>query len=206
MKIILTNITFLVLCSTFSEAAIGQYNWKLSKEKDGIRIFQSDVQHSNIKCIKVECTLEGNYDKLVAVLNDVNHQKDWVYNNKNAYLLKRISPDEFYYYSETYLPWPMSNRDAVVHLKMNKDKEDRYLKISAVSEPNYIPVKKDKVRVPRLNISWYVTMPASQKINIVYIFDGDPGGNIPSWLVNMFTDKGPYETFKKLSELLKRMI
>lgn len=206
MKIILIKLACLVLCSFFADAAIGQYNWKLSKEKDGIRVYQSDVLHSSYKSIKVECTLEGNYDKLMTVLNDVSHQKDWVYNNKNSSVLKRISPDEFYYYSETYLPWPMSNRDAVVHLKMNKDGQDRFLKITAVSEPNYIPEKSDKVRVPRLDISWYVTMPAPQMISIVYIFDGEPGGSIPTWMVNMFTDKGPFETFKKLSELLKRTV
>lgn len=204
MKITLIKFACLVLCSGFASAAIGQYNWKLSKEKDGIRVFQSDGQHSKFKSIKVECTLQGNYDKLMAVLNDVNHQKDWVYNSKNSAILKRISPGEFYYYTETYLPWPMTNRDAVVHMKMDKDSLNRFLKVTAVSEPNFIPEKSGKVRVPRSDISWYVTMPAPQQISIVYIFEAEPGGSLPAWIVNMFTDKGPYESFKKLSELLKR--
>jgi hypothetical protein len=46
-------------------------------------------------------------------------------------------------------------------------------------------------------------MPSSTSINIVYTFDADPGGSLPAWLVNMFADKGPYESFKKLSVLLK---
>jgi hypothetical protein len=37
----------------------------------------------------------------------------------------------------------------------------------------------------------------------VYIFEIDPGGSTPAWLVNMFADKGPYETFKQLGEALK---
>lgn len=202
----LIKFASLFLCSLIVQAAIGQYNWKLSKEKDGIRVFQSDVLHSEYKSIKVECTMEGNYDKLMTVLNDVSHQKDWVFNNKNSSILKRIGPGEFFYYSETYLPWPMSNRDAVVHMKMNKDSLDRFLKITAVSEPGYIPEKSNKVRVPMLDISWYVTMPSPQKISIVYIFNAEPGGNIPAWMVNVFTDKGPFETFKKLSEILKRTV
>ena len=203
MKIAIINITCLVLCSAFASTAFGQYNWKLSKEKDGIRVYQSDVQHSNYKSIKVECTLEGNYDKLVAVLNNVSHQKDWVYSNKTSYIINRVSPYEFYYYTETHLPWPMSNRDAVVHLKMSKDSLNRFLKISSVSVPHYIPEKSGKVRVPRSEISWYVTMPTSKTISIIYIFEAEPGGNLPAWLANMFADKGPYETFKKLSDILK---
>jgi hypothetical protein len=197
--IILFLFGFSITCTVFC-----QRNWKLSKQKDGINVYESEVPNSDYKGIKVECTLEGTYDKLIAVLNNVSHLKDWVYNNKTAYILKRISPDEFYYYSETFIPWPMSNRDAVVHLKINKDSLDRFLKITDAGEPNYIPEKSGKVRVPKISISWYVTMPTSKTISITYIFEAEPGGSLPAWLVNMFADKAPYESFKKLSQILKQ--
>jgi hypothetical protein len=203
MKITSIKLATLVLFSTFASAAIGQYNWKLSKDEDGIKVYQSEVKYSKYKSIKVECTLEGTYDKLMAILNDVVNQKNWVYNNKTSSILKRVSASEFYYYSETHLPWPMTNRDAIIHLKMNKDSLNRFLKISAVSVPSYTPEKSGMVRVPRSDISWYVTMPSAKTISIVYIFDAEPGGSLPAWVVNMFIDKGPYESFKKLSELLK---
>ena len=206
MKNSCIRLAGLVLFSTFASASIGQYNWKLSKDEDGIKVYQSEVKHSKFKSIKVECTLDGTYDKLMSILNDVTNQKNWVYNNKNSSILQRISPNDFYYYSETYLPWPMTNRDAIIHLKMNKDSLNRFLKISAVSVPGYAPEKSGMVRVPRSDISWYVTMPSAKTISIVYIFDAEPGGSLPAWVVNMFTDKGPYESFKKLSELLKRPV
>ncbi|TMI90984.1 MAG: lipid-binding protein [Bacteroidetes bacterium] len=204
MKVSGIKLTWLVLFSTFASAAIGQYNWKLSKDEDGIKVYQSEVKHSKFKSIKVECTLEGTYDKLMAILNDVPNRKTWVYNNKNSSLLKRVSASEFYYYSEIHLPWPMTNRDVVAHLKMNKDSLNRFLKISEESVPGYAPEKNGIVRVQQSDISWYVTMPSAKMISIVYIFHTEPGGSLPAWVVNMFTDKGPYESFKKLSELLKR--
>lgn len=182
----------------------GQYNWKLSKEKDGIRIYQSAVKYSNYKSIKVECTLEGSYDKLMAVLNNVSGHKDWVYHSKISYMIKRINPDELYYYTEASLPWPMSNRDAVVHLKMDRDSLDRFLKITSISVPDYIAEKSGKVRVTKSTVIWNVTMPTTKTINIIYIFEAEPGGSLPAWVVNMFADKGPYETFKKLGEVLKQ--
>jgi hypothetical protein len=203
MKTFNIKLAGLVLLSCFASAAIGQYNWKLSKNDGGIKVYLSEVKHSKFKNIKVECTLEGTYDKLMAILNDVTNQKNWVYNNISSTILQRINSNEFYYYSKTYLPWPMTNRDAVIHLKMNKDSLNRFLTISAVSEPGYTAEKKGLVRVPRSNVSWYVTMPSAKTISIVYIFDAEPGGSLPAWVVNMFTDKGPYESFKKLSELLK---
>jgi hypothetical protein len=128
MKFIIIKITCLVLCAGFTTCVAGQYNWKLSKEKDGIKVYQSELQHSSYKAIKVECTLEGNYDKLIAVLSNVSGQKDWVYHNKTAYIVKKVNPYEFYYYTEASLPWPMSNRDAVVHLKMDRDSLKSFFK------------------------------------------------------------------------------
>jgi len=194
----------LVLFTIFSITSFSQYTWKLSKEKDGIKVYQSPVQNSNYKSIKVDCVLDGTYDKLIKVLNDVSHFKDWVYNNREGYLLNQTSPDDYYYYTETYLPWPMTNRDAIEHLKISRDSLDRFLKITVQSEPNYIPEKNGKVRVPHSAISWYVTSTGKNKISIEYIFQAEPGGSIPAWIVNMFADKGPIESFKKLADILKK--
>jgi len=182
----------------------GQYKWKLSKDKDGIKVFLADNPKSKFKSIKVECTLQGTFDKLIGVLTNVDHLKDWVYNTKTSYLIKKITPYDLYYYTETSIPWPMSNRDAVVHLRVTKDSLQRFVKISAISEPLFIPEREDKVRIPRSNVNWYVTMPTRNSMTIIYTFEADPGGNLPAWVVNSFADKGPYESFKKLSELLKK--
>jgi hypothetical protein len=203
MKNIIIKVFFLFLFSVSAATAYSQYDWKLSKDKDGIKVYESETKTSNYKSIRVECVLQGTYDKLIALLNDVSRHKAWVYNNKISYILKRNSAYDLYYYTETNLPWPMSNRDAVIHLTMNRDSLDRFLQITGTGLPNNIPEKSGKVRVPRTSVSWYVTKPTATTIKIVYTFDADPGGSLPSWLVNMFADKGPYESFKKLSEILK---
>jgi hypothetical protein len=197
---ILTLLSFcFVVCAGF-----GQENWKLTKNKDGIRVFQRDAKNSDFKNIRVECTLQGSFDKLAAIINNVSGYKDWVYNNKAASLLKRINANEFYYYTEAYLPWPLDNRDAVMHTTITRDSLDRFMKINAVAAPTYIPQKSGKVRVTQSSINWYVTNATANSIRIIYTFETDPGGSVPAWLVNSFADKGPYESFKKLAELLKK--
>ena len=204
MDFINIRVTCLVLCSGLAVYADAQYEWKLSKEKDGIRIYQSSVKYSNYKSIKVECTFNSTYDKLIAVLNNVPAHKDWVYHSKTSHIIKRVTPYEFYYYTEATLPWPMSNRDAVVHLTMVRDTLNRFLKITSIGVPDFIAEKSGKVRVTKSTVTWSVTMPTLKTINIVYIFEAEPGGSLPAWVANMFADKGPYETFKKLGEILKK--
>ena len=201
-----STVIFLLLSSlSFLYVPVfGQYNWKLTKSSNGISVYQSAVSGSDYKSIKVECTLDGNYDKLVSVITNVNHYRDWVYNNKTTELLKTTSPSEFYYYSETSLPWPMSNRDAVMHTTITRDSHDGFLKISSVNNAGLVSEKSGKVRVAHSNINWYVTAPSPGTIHIIYTFEADPGGSIPAWLVNSFADKGPFESFRKLGQLLKQ--
>jgi len=195
---------FVFFAFTYFSSAFGQAAWKLTKNKDGIQVYQRDIKGSNFQSIKVECTMPGNFDKLIALINNVANYKDWVYNNKTASLLKRVSAYDFYYYTEAFLPWPLDNRDAVMHTKITRDTLDRFLRINSVAVPNYIAVKDGKIRIHRSDINWHVTRPSTNTIHVVYTFETDPGGNVPAWLVNSFADKGPFESFKKLGELLKK--
>lgn len=182
----------------------GQYQWKQQKDKDGIKVYVSDVAGSNFKAVKVECTFTGTYVKLFSILTDVAHLSDWVYNAKSSYLLKQVNPLDIIYFVETHLPWPLSNRDAVIHLRIRTDSMPKFFTITGTGEPNFIPEKSGKVRVPHYAASWKVAMPTQKSIQINYVVEVDPGGSIPAWISNMFVDKGLYESFKKLAELLSK--
>jgi hypothetical protein len=197
------HIFLLMLSSFLVLPVMAQKDWTLVSNENWIKIYKSDMSNSNYKRIKVECTVDGTIDKLVRILNDVNNHKNWIYNTKNAYILKKVNASEYYYYTETALPWPMQNRDAVVHIKFQKDNVNRTLNIVAFGEPDYMPIVAGKVRVPRSANTWQVTVPEPNRLQITYIFEAEPGGHLPPWLVNTFVNKGPYESFRKLAELLK---
>jgi hypothetical protein len=203
MKRFRFHIFLLLFGSLMVMPVLAQKEWTLVSNETWIRIYKSEMSASNYKRIKVECIVDGTIDKLVRILNDVNNHKNWIYNTKNAYLIKKVSASEYYYYTETALPWPMQNRDAVVHIKFQRDNANHALNIVAYGEPDYVPLVNGKVRVPRSANTWQVTVPEPNKLQIVYIFEAEPGGHIPPWLVNTFVNKGPYESFRKLAELLK---
>lgn len=203
MKISIAICLF-ACCAFLVHTAGAQHSWKLSKESKGIRVYTSPTNNSPYNSIKLECTFAGNYDALLAIINNVPGHKKWVYNVKTTKLLKRVSPFEFYYYTETALPWPMSNRDCVIHTRIKRDSLNRFLTIQSVDHTGLVPEKSGKVRVQRSNINWLVTMPAANTLHIVYTVEVDPGGGAPAWMVNGFADKGPYESFKKLEELLRQ--
>jgi hypothetical protein len=198
------RLSLFVLCSLLITDCSAQYNWKLEKEKNGINVYLSNVQGSNFKAVKVECTLKGTYAKLIALLTNVSHLEDWIYNNKTSRMLRQDTPLDFTYYSETHMPWPLSNRDAIIHLRIKTDSLPRFLSISGTGEPGLVPSIPGKVRVTHYKASWKVTMPTAQSIQVIYLLEVDPGGSIPAWIANSFADKGPYGTFSNLAEELKK--
>ena len=136
------------------------------------------------------------------ILADVNKHPEWAYKTKSASVIRQISTFDIIYYTESILPWPLSNRDAIIHITMIPDPSSRTLQITAFSEPELLGRKYGLVRIPYSKANWYVTESENQ-LNIEYTFEIDPGGRLPGWLVNMLIEKGPYETFENLRSRLK---
>lgn len=194
----------LILSVIFSLPGRSQDDWKLKTDKDGIAIFTRTFPDSKFKAIKVEVELDATLSQLVAVILDVNTGAQWVYSTKSSVLLKQVSPSEVYYYSEVSIPWPAANRDFIAQLRAVQDSHSRVVTIYGPTFPDYLPVKKDIVRVRRSEGKWIISPVAKGKIKVEYTLRVDPGGDLPAWLVNMFVTKGPYESFKKLKEQLQK--
>lgn len=196
---------FFILSGSWLPAS-GQKDWSLKSDKDGISIFTKDLTDSKFKAIRVECELPASLTQLVAVLMDVNTAPQWVYATKSCVLLKQVSPSELYYYSEISVPWPASNRDFIARLIASQDPKTKVVTILGPTYPDYLPAKKDIVRVSQSEGKWVLKPVAKNRVKVEYTLHADPGGNIPAWLVNMFATRGPYESFRNLKEQLKKAV
>jgi hypothetical protein len=185
-------------------SASAQSDWELRTEKQDIKVFTRTFPDSKYKAIKVELVLQTTLTRLVAVLLDVKTATDWVYATKTAVLLKQVSPSELIYYSEVKLPWPMSNRDFIAHLITTQDPHTRIVTILGPTMNDYIPEKKDIVRVRRSEGKWILTPVGKGHIRVEYTLRTDPGGDIPAWLFNLFVTKGPLESFEHLKSQLEK--
>ena len=195
-----------ILLGVFPLSGRSQDNWKLKTDKDGINIFTRTFPDSKFKAIKVEVELDATLSQMVAVVLDVNTGAQWVYSTKSSVLLKQVSPSQLYYYSEVSIPWPAANRDFIAELRAVQDSHSRVVTIYGPVFPDYLPEKKDIVRVRRSEGKWVISPLGSRRIKVEYTLRVDPGGDLPAWLVNMFVTKGPYESFKKLKEQLQKPV
>jgi hypothetical protein len=193
--------SLIVLCTSL--ITYGQDGWELREQKDNIKVYSRIKGQSKIEELKAEFALNAKLSDLAAFLLDIPNYLNWSYNTKLSYIVKQISPNELYFYKEVKLPWPMINRDLIVHLKILQDSSSKVMTIRGVSVPDFIPPKKDIVRIHFSNESWTVIPKNKNRLQITYYLEIDPGETAPAWMVNLFSTKGSLESFRSLSGQVK---
>jgi hypothetical protein len=168
--------------------------WSLVKEQDGIKMYNRPSPYSKFNDIKVVADFTGTLKQIAGILADVEKYTEWAYGTKTSVIVKKISATE-----------PANDRDFYAHCKIMLDSATYSLKVVSVSIKDYLPPKKNVVRIPLSKGNWNITAVGDKKIHLEYTLELDPGGNVPPWLLNLFSTNGPMETFENLKKKLKSM-
>lgn len=187
----------------WSMTGIAQTNCELKKEKDNIKIYGCPVEGSALNAIRVEFEVNSTVEKYIPIVLDVTHYHEWRYREFNHKVLKIISDHEIIYYARVGTPFPLSDRDLVLHLTLNRDSVTKILTAKIESMPDYIPPVDGVVRVPSSLSTMTLTPLSESKLKVNCLVRINPGGQVPAWVINMFSTQGPYETFKNLREKME---
>ncbi|MDR9827600.1 START domain-containing protein [Vibrio sp. FNV 38] len=193
-------ITALVLMVSFSSLAI-ENNWKEVKDKKGVKVYNQSIEGSSFKAFRAEMTIEANLTTLIAAFNDVEVGTQWVENVDEMHLVHSTSITDTVTYTLTKAPWPVANRDAVVHNITTQDPETLVVTIDQAAVADFLPRNKGTVRIEQLNSTWTFTPVNEQETYITYQVFTEPGGQLPAWLVNTVAVSQPYKTFLGLREM-----
>lgn len=198
------KLLLLIVLINTSVLCLAQRKWQLIKNEDGIKVYTRRSDSEKFKEVRADFELKASEDQLIALLKNVSRHKQWSYGTKKAYLISKKNTDTLIYYSEVSLPWPLSNRDLVIELSFKKDTLNKTLFIQAKSIPGILSEKPNLVRVPFSLASWEVRVMPDKLLRIQYTLSTDPGGTLPAWLVNFAASVGPYNSFEKLKELIRK--
>ncbi|HJW16900.1 MAG TPA: START domain-containing protein [Flavisolibacter sp.] len=195
----------LLLCFLCTKAQVPDLkDWHLVKQKNGIEVYTAPGGHDGLKLIKVSAEMTGSIERVKQIFSDIPSQQEWVYGTRKAYLVKKQDENTLLYYNETGLPWPASNRDVVIQMVLETEPGLKSLVVRQEAEPGSVPANKGLVRVQHLSGLWRFTETGNNKLKATYSLNIDPGGSLPAFVVNMFIAKGPYETFLRLQQLMRR--
>jgi len=178
--------------------------WKLVKNKDGIKAYTRYVEGSDIKKVKCVTNVKTKLSSLVSLLKDVSHQNKWMYNCINTKILRTVNDTEYYFYTLSNAPWPVNRRDIVTHTTIKQENNTKKVIFFAEGLPKYLKENKGIVRIKTLKSKWEFTPQKNGTVNVIFYLQIDVGGSVPTWAMNIAIAEGPFQTVKNLVTEVKK--
>jgi len=195
-------IVVILLCANISYVFSQDDDLILVKDSDGILVYKEKDAHENINRIVARTKVDAYYMTVLCLIKDFEHQKDWIYANNGAICIDSISPTEWIYYGISETPWPFQDRDAVAHVNLEINEEQQEISLHSTASPDLIPASPEMVRIQMLDSKWRLKkLKDGTQVEMDLLVD--VGGNVPVWLINMFSAKGPFNTFKNMKKELE---
>lgn len=191
----------IAFCLPFLSAQQSQ-DWIFKNEKDGVKVYYRKT--ADIYELKLKTSIKVSLSGLVMLLSEVENYPKWGYKVAESHEIKKISPLETYYYSRLDFPWPLDDRDLVVHSKMEQDPITRRVTATSVAAPTLYPNQKNSIRIQNAHTSWTLVPGTGGWTYVEYYIYSDPGGSLPDWVVNMALEVGPRETIKNIRNFVKQ--
>lgn len=195
---LLTLLLFLGLGTTvFAQTT----PWKEAKNKDGIVVHTRTLNGSKFKQFKAKTTLTTSLHTLVALALDTKNVEKWYHQANNPVILDKKA-QEGHYRLDFDLPWPVDDRDVVVHWAVSQDPTTKVVRIEMEDVPGYAPEQKGLVRMPEMESIWQFTPLENGKVEVFHQAHVEPGGSVPAWLANSTVTDGPYNSISGMKSQL----
>jgi hypothetical protein len=181
---------FFTLVLSFSIAA---QSWEFKKEKDSIKIYTCQETGKSLKSYKGVTDIQAPAEQIFNLLEDVYHTDWWDKSITRINVLRYEKNKMAQYYLVYDLPWPVTDRDLCVDVKVLIDAVTGTRKITAVPLPDVIPECQDMVRIKDYRQTWTVKPVGKGLAHVELEGYIDPAGSIPDWLSNMLIVDSPLD-------------
>jgi hypothetical protein len=180
--------------------------WELVKEADGIKVFKRNFVNSSIDEFKAVTIIDTSVEIINEVLLDVSAQKEWMAFNKEVSLIEK-NEDGFVFYHVLDMPWPVANRDVVIKTIMFSDMLNGLYLSYFFAVNNFSKLAtSDNIRIKQMKGKWYFKRISKNKTYFACQMHIEPGGKLPSFIINQFSENIAFlniKAFKKISKRLK---
>jgi len=174
-------------------------DWVQVKDKEGIQIYTQEASGSPIIMAKGIVMIEASPKAILKVLDNNSDHPKWVPYLQESRQLQADSDMERLEYNLFNAPWPASNRDFVFRVKAMTGGDEKTLLYSMSSELTPLMPEQEGVVRGTLHASTFrLTRLESGKTEVELLFQADPRGWIPNWIINIVQRAWPYKVLKGL--------
>ena len=180
--------------------------WRKLSNDDGILVETREVPDQEMPDVRGTMVMKGEFYEICALIEDVDHTCDWAKRCLGSRIVKRISDAEMIFYSRTTAPWPVQDRDAVLHaVATGLDRgDDATMKFESITTPLGPPVD-GVVRMPVLKGHYRIIRIDDQTTKLEFTVHADIGGWIPTWLSKSLSKSIPFDTLAGIRRHLPKV-
>ncbi len=188
--------------------------WFLAQDIDNIQVYTRSVEGSDIREFKAEAVIDAPIRKLLSIFVDFEHYPDWFHETSKAKLLKQVSRYERFSYQNLIMPFPLDDRDLLIHSVLST--KDNVVTLKTNASPNLCNELDDivcedvldsaNILVEQLRGEHRFIVLSENQVKIVWQQHIEPKGSVPAWMVNQTLIDVPFYTLSKLRKqvLLER--
>ncbi len=188
-----------------ARAAAKSAPWRLVTVDDGVRVEARDVSGRNLPDFRGTAVIDGGVLEILAVLADTARHPEWMAACMEARLLVQKDAFDRILYNRTNVPWPVSDRDTVLHTWVRVDigKAEVWSHFESIRSTAMPPVD-GVVRMPTLRGFYHLRAIDPGHTRVRYQVAADPGGMLPAWMARMSTRRLPYKTLTGLAKQVRK--
>ncbi|OUR96712.1 hypothetical protein A9Q84_10240 [Halobacteriovorax marinus] len=194
----------LFLSLTFLSTAQAGLVWDEINQEEGITVYSAEVPDNPLVAFKGKVIIEAPAKKILWVLADRKHRRDWVDRLDINDELEIISKVERVIYQSFKMPLFISNRDMVYRSVLSRNKETGVYKFHLFSVEHAKAPETIGVRAELVNSSYLVKPLSANKTEVTVEILSDPKGLLPAWLVNLIQKSWPLKTLRGLRTQVKK--
>lgn len=177
--------------------------WTLRTETDNIQVFTMDLPGSSFKAFKAVAVLDVPIENLMAVMINPRSCIEWVYNCSESYGFGDGSFHDRYAYSVNNMPWPVTDRDYVLHIRTRGDRATGEIVMDLSATPSKRAENGNRIRVNQSD-TLYRFIPEGNKTRVVWVQHTNPNGALPGWLVNSLLVDIPVQSLTALEAVARK--
>jgi len=181
-------------------------SWHLESSADGIALYSGSVPEVRVVPVKAVMTIPGTIADVALVLEDIPRRGDWISNFDQSVLLERPNDYDQTEYLRVDLPWPASDRTAVVRVRVTVSDDLRRATIAGESVNSPLADRFPKLVRAQVHTSTFQMTQVGDRVEVVALVFIDPSGSVPKWIVNFFTRRGARTTLTSLRRQVARRL
>ncbi len=176
-------------------------SWKAFETINGVTLYRKDIPGAPLPAYRAVGEFHVSIGKLARLCFDVSYHARWMAKIRIAQVIREISPTEKIEHIVLGTPWPISDRDAVVRLKMTTDEAKHQVTLDFEStEDSLAPEPGTRVRAWMYPSKVVFTELPHGKTRVEAEANVDPRGFIPRWMILIYQKNIPRITLRRIYE------